>query len=202
MVTLQVTTGRYESYAHKLLWESSCRHFALAVANPEDSWFLHLSAGLLAAAAFEAYLNYVGEEMLPQVWQQERAFFSQQQYKGTFGKLKRIAEEIGWELPRKDRQPLSGVIELQSLRDKMVHGRSVRVEYKKTHRSDQWPQLPGGWLAAETRPQKIQHLVARVEEFTVSLHTAILHSEFQHCVIGAHPLLGMLSFGTHSATAA
>lgn len=65
MVNLKVTSGRYESYAHRLLWDSSQRHLSIAEEHPEDSWMLHLSAGLLAAAAFEAYLNYLGEEILP-----------------------------------------------------------------------------------------------------------------------------------------
>lgn len=202
MVTLQVSTGNYESYAHKLLWESSRRHLSLAELHPEESWFLHLSAGLLAAAAFEAYLNYVGEETLPHVWEQERTFFAQAKFKGTFGKLKRIAEEIHWQLPLRDRQPIAGAVELYSLRDKMVHGRTYRVQWERTHRVDQLPQFPAGWLATESRPDRVRRLIGRVEELAVQVHGKLRESEFQYCVLGSHPLLGMLGLGSHSARAA
>lgn len=201
MGNLQVSSGRYESYAHKLLWESSQRHLALADTNPDDTWFLHLSAGLLAAAAFEAYLNYIGEEILPQIWENERNFFSQQEYRGTFGKLKRIAEEIAWQLPRRDRQPLTSLIELQSLRDKMVHARTHRVTWEKTHRSDQLPPFPPSWLSAEAKPQRLKRLIQRTEDFTIELHGHLNHSEFRYCAMGSHPFRGMLGFGTHEARA-
>lgn len=202
MVTLQVSSGRYESYAHKLLWEGAQRHLQLAANNPDDSWFLHLSGALLAAAAFEAYLNYVGGEMLPHIWEEERTFFSQPDYRGTAGKLKRIAEEIHWTLPRRDRQPLSGVVELQALRDKLVHARLHRVDWEHTHRADQLPPFPRGWLQAEAPTKKVVRLIARTEEFAVLLHNEIRRSPFSACVLGSHPLLGMLGFGSHEARAA
>ena len=202
MPALQVSSGKYESYAHKLLWESSRRHLSLSEANPEDSWLLHLSAGLLAAAAFEAYLNYVGEEVLPHIWDQERTFFAQAPYKGTFGKLKRIAEEIRWELPRRDLQPIAGAVELHALRDKVVHGRTLRVNWKRTHPANQLPRTPGGWLSAEAPPTKVRRLIVKTEELAILLHGHLLASEFQYCILGSHPLIGMLGFGSLSARAA
>jgi hypothetical protein len=201
MATLQVSSGNYESYAHKLLWESACRHLTLAESNLQDSWFLHLSAGLLAAAAFEAYLNYIGEEILPDVWAEERSFFAQSNYKGTFGKLKRIAEEVDWQLPRRDRLPLSSVVELTALRHKMVHARTHKVNWKHTHRADQLPAFPPGWLSAEAKPATIRRLINRTEEFAVLLHSQIQSSDLRYCVIGSHPLVGMLGFGSYSARA-
>lgn len=158
---------------------------------------LHLSAGLLAAAAFEAYLNYLGEEMLPDIWDNERSAFSKPPYQGTGGKLKRIADELGWALPPKSRKPLSGVIELRGLRDKMVHARPKKENYRRVHKAGEFATVPATWLYREAAERRIRALVADVEAFAVSLHNAVLSSEFRNVVFGSHPFLGALGFGTH-----
>lgn len=202
MVTLNVTSGHFVSFAHRLLWDSSQRHLAIASERPSDSWMLHLSAGLLAAAAFEAYLNYLGEEMLPELWANERSFFSTPPYQGTFGKLKRIAEELGWNLPSKSRKPLCGVIELQSLRDKMVHARPKKENYRRVHRENEFAPVPATWLYREAPERRVRSLVADANAFAVSLHNAVLQSQFRNVVFGSHPFVGALGFGTHTVGSA
>ena len=196
MPRLAVSKGEYVSFAHKLLWDSSCRHLTIADEKPDDSWMLTLSAGLLAAAAFEAYLNYVGEEILPQVWANERTFFSSDQYRGTAGKLKRIAEEIPWALPPKSRKPFSGLVELQNLRDRMVHAKPKKASFRQVHKAGGWPRLPSVWLYQEYPPKKIRRLIADVEAFAVEMHRTIQQSDFAFVIHSAHPLLGMLGYAT------
>ena len=169
--------------------------------SEDDSWILHLSAGLLAAAAFEAYLNYLGEEMLPQVWAEERKFFSAEPYRGTGGKLKRIAEEVKWVLPAKSRKPFSGLLELQSLRDKLVHAKPKKATYRSVHKEGQWPTLPSTWLHREAPAKRVRSLIADVEAFAVALHNAVLHTDFRDVVLDGHPFLGSLGIGIHSVEA-
>jgi hypothetical protein len=202
MVTLEVTSGNYVSFAHRLLWVSSQRHLDIAAERPnDDSWMLHLSAGLLAAAAFEAYLNYIGEELLPEVWVEERKFFSAEPYRGTEGNLRRIAEEVQWTLPPKTRKPFAGLLELQSLRDKLVHAKPHKVAYRRVHKEGQWPTLPPTWLYREAPAKRIRLLIADVEAFAVSLHNVVLRSELHGDVFGSHPFLGSLGFGIHNVEA-
>lgn len=201
MVALSVTSGHFTSFAHKVLWDSSQRHLSIAGERPQDSWMLHLSAGLLAAAAFEAYLNYLGEEMLPQVWAQERKYFSSEPYRGTAGKLRRIAEEIKWRLPSKSHKPFSGLLELQNLRDKMVHARPKKTSYRRIHKANEFPPVPSTWLYREAPAKRIRTLIADAEAFAVALHSAVLRSEFRNAIFGSHPFLGSLGFGTHSVKA-
>lgn len=199
MVTLTVISGNYVSFAHRLLWNSSQRHLAIAAERPkEDHWMLHLSAGLLAAAAFEAYLNHLGEELLPQIWAKERKFFSVEPYRGTGGKIKRIAEEIHWVLPAKTRKPFSGLVELQNLRDKLVHAKPKKAAYRSVHKEGEWPKLPSTWLYREASAKRVRSLIADVEAFSVSLHNAVLQSDLRNCVFGSHPFLGSLGFGMFS----
>lgn len=199
MTDLRVTTGTYVSFAHRLLWNSSQLHIRLASEqSADDSWMLHLSAGLLAAAAFEAYLNHLGEEMLPDIWADERRFFSSESYRGTSGKLKRIAEKLEWQLPSKTRKPYAGLIELQSLRDKMVHAKQKKSTYRSVHKVNEWPTLPSTWLYREATPKRIRALIADVESFAMELHNVVLQTEFADVVFGSHPFLGSVGFGVHN----
>jgi hypothetical protein len=200
MVALNQTSGEYVSFAHRLLWDSVQRHLAIADERPHDSWMLHLSAGLLAAAAFEAYLNYLGEEVLPDVWRDERRFFSSNEYRGVEGKLSRIAQELNWPVPPKDRKPFSGVVELRALRDKIVHAKPKKESYRRVHKPDAFAPVPPAWLFSEASPKRIRALLVDVEALALSLHSAVLQSEFRYLVFGVHPFVGALGFGTHTVT--
>lgn len=159
---------------------------------------LHLSAGLLGAAAFEAYLNYLGDEMLPHVLANERQVFSSDAYRGTKGKLKRIAEELGYRLPPATHKPFAGWLELVSLRDKLVHARPKKVVYRTTHNAQHFPKSPSTWLYQEAPPTKVRALVAHTQTLAEELHTLVLRSEFRGVVFGSHPFEGALGFGTRS----
>lgn len=195
MEPLAVTTGNYESFAHRLLWDSAQRHLRIAKERSDDSWMLHLSAGLLSAVAFEAYLNYVGGEILPHVWNQERSYFSSSQYRGTAGKFKRIAEELGYAPPPKAHKPYAAWLELVSLRDKMVHARTKKESYRIVHKRSQFPRTPATWLYREASPSRVAGLIAQTEQLAVELHTLILNSEFCFVVFGGHPFIGALGVG-------
>lgn len=198
MPSLVASTGQYISFAHRLLWNSAQRHVRLAAEHHQDSWMLHLSAGLLSAAAFEAYLNYVGAEALPHVWAQERKFFAQRHYRGTAGKFKRIAEELGYQTPPQSHKPWAGWLELVSLRDRLVHARPKKVQYRVVHKAEGFPKLPSTWLYAEASPEKVLKLIAHTEQLALEMHTLLRRSEFESVVFGSHPFVGALGFGIHS----
>lgn len=199
--TLVITSGSYTSFAHRILWDAVERHLSLAESHGEDAWILHMSAGLFATAAFEAYLNYLGEEMLPHIWAHERQFFSGSDYKGVRGKFKRISEELGYSLPTTSHRPFAGWLELVGLRDKVVHARPKNSEYKSKHRIDAFPKLPAGWLYAETKPTKIRVLISQTNQLAEELHALVLRSPFNAVVFGSHPFVGLLGFGTRSIEA-
>jgi hypothetical protein len=195
---LAITSGSYTSFAHRILWDSMRRHLSIADERAPDSWMLHLSAALLGAAAFEAYLNYIGDEMLPHVWANERQVFSSDAYKGTRGKLKRIAEELGYRPPPATQKPFAGWLELVSLRDKLVHARPKKIVYRTTHSARGFPKFCSSWLYKEAPPQKIRGLLTHTETLAMELHTLVLRSEFRGVVFGSHPFNGALGFGTRS----
>lgn len=199
---LAISEGQYVSFAHRILWESAQRHMRIAKVSPQDSWMLHVSAGLLSAAAFEAYLNYLGQEILPQVWNKEKTFFKKRPYKGLLGKLKRISEEVGYSLPNKDCKPLSGVIEIQHLRNKIVHASPKKAHFNIKHKEGSYPKLPSMWLYEQSNQKQIISMIKDVEAFSVLLHTFIKASEFKFVIFGEHPYVGLLSSGSFMTSTA
>ncbi len=195
-MALVKTSGTYESFAHRLLWDSAQRHFLLAVEHATDSWQLHLSGALLAAAAYEAYLNYLLANILPDVWANERTFFARDEYRGIEGKLKRIAEELNWPLPRKDRRPRCSVVELQALRDKIVHAKPNKQSYETIHDDHKPAPLPASWLTQEAPAHRVRKWVEDAEAFAVAIHK-VVQSKHKILILGTHPFRGMLGFGSH-----
>lgn len=199
MPTVVATSGHSVSFAHRILWDSSRRHLSLAGLHQADSWQLHLSAGLLAAAAFEGYLNYLGQELLPALWENERASFSTPPYRGVNGKLRRIAEEVEWPLPPRSRKPFAGLAELQSLRDKMVHAKPKRENFRRVHKEGEFGPGPGVWLHPEFSDRRVLALISDTEAVAVLLHNAVLKSSFRNVAfLGKHPFLGATGYGLHS----
>jgi hypothetical protein len=195
MPDLVVTSGQFVSFAHRILWECAQRQLKIAEQCPADSWMLHLSAGLLSAAAFEAYLNYLGGEMLPQVWAQERSFFSQPEYRGTSGKLKRITEELGYLLPPNTHQPYRAWLDLVQLRDRIVHAKPKKKDYRVLHQQSRLPRTQVMWLYPEAKEARIASLISHTQKFATELHTLVKNSEFRFVIFGGHPFLGALGFG-------
>lgn len=194
MAELSVTTGQSVSLPHKLLWQSCVNLLDMADQRPDHAWSLNLSACLLAAASFEAYINHLGEEILPTVWEEERKHFSNDPYRGLLGKVKRISEELGYPLPPKTHKPFAGWLELQGLRDKIVHARTKRDSFSRVHKSHEFPMLPPTWMSRELSRKKVRELIARLEEFAVEIHSLVAKSEFPEAAFGSHPLKGTLGF--------
>ena len=78
---------------------------------------------LLAFAALEAYLNYLGPELCPDAWVDEKATFSSGKYRGTLGKLALLLERCELDVDR-GREPWQTLKELNTRRDKLMHPRS------------------------------------------------------------------------------
>ncbi len=192
---IYTASGSSLSFAHRVLWDAVLTQLEVARERPEASWSCHLAAALLAAASFEAYLNYVGEELLPHIWADERANFSKAKYKGVMGKLKRIAEEIQWELPGKNMPPYLGVVELQALREKIVHARPARSEYKVQFKEGNAPRLPGRWLERELPIHRAERLIKSANDLAVALHEALEKSDASGLIFGAHPFVGAIGVG-------
>lgn len=67
-------------------------------------------AMVFAFHTVEAYLNYVGEQLDPKLWRDERNSFRNEPYRGWEGKLRKIMELVALAWPEPVERPLKTVL--------------------------------------------------------------------------------------------
>ena len=112
------------THHHRILWSAADRLIQEADEPPEGKWYGYM-AGLLLS--FEGLLNYIGEELYPEEWAGEKAFFGQDPYRGTAGKLLFLSERLAVPIDR-SRRPYQSFRRLSKFRDEMVHVRQEKVD--------------------------------------------------------------------------
>jgi len=172
----------------------------IAQQNAKGSWYFYLAGCLMAYLTYEAYLNYVGETVAPEVWAKEREIFSADPYRGTNGKLKKLRERCGMPYPDMTRRPFSAIGELKALRDAVVHARPVRGVHSSIHASTKVPAWPPGWLSRSFTSTKVKRLVADLEAAIEHLHSEFLATPVGH-LLWPFPLRGTFGSGTGFAEA-
>ena len=83
--------------------------------------------------AFEAFVNFCGFVLLPELWQKERKHF---QGKGIEGKLAVIAGKLPNFLWRKGELPYQRIKKLETFRDLVAHGKVVATQYVTEQKED------------------------------------------------------------------
>src|SRR5438045_8862402 len=134
-----MTSVEGERFIHKELWRVVIRQLEHAKANPSGAFYDDLVAMTFAFHALEAYLNYVGEKLAPDIWKNERSFFSKQPFRGFDGRIRKVFELVGLPEPARDARPYSSVWLLKGLRDLMAHGKVERIASPFKHDQPEEP---------------------------------------------------------------
>jgi hypothetical protein len=125
----------FETYNHRILWGAAEKNLRLAAPLNEDAKFFSLGAMFLFFAAFEGYLNWLGTRIAPEVWEDERQFFSRTPYQGTLGKYRFLAKILRLPDPDPSQGPFQTAKDLLKLRDMVAHPKPEagerRVKFKK-----------------------------------------------------------------------
>ena len=85
------TTYEGKELIHRRLWEIVEAEATLATELDEGWRNPTLVAMVFAFHTVEAYLNYIGELLAPDIWKDERNFFRREPYRGWDGKLDEVA---------------------------------------------------------------------------------------------------------------
>jgi hypothetical protein len=164
----------------------------------ECDWFNpSLIAMVFAFYTVEAYLNFIGEHLAPDVWQDERNFFRREPYRGWTGKLRKVMElvQIPWS---PDDRHLKTVLELKELRDLIAHGKSEKLGGSFDHAMDMIPPLPISTLRSRVTPkQKLSTSISHVEQFLDQIHTRAA-AMVKDPWFGAQALRGSSTYGQSS----
>jgi hypothetical protein len=76
-----LTTDEGENFTHRSLWCVVARQIENAEARPSGALYDHLAAMVFTLHAFEAYLNFLGERLAPDIWNDEQNFFRKESYR-------------------------------------------------------------------------------------------------------------------------
>jgi len=133
---LLLTKIEGENFTHKSLWSVVDRQIENAEARQAGSLFDLLPAMVFALLSFEAYLNFLGERLAPEIWRDERNFFKKVPYRGFEGRVRKVFELC--KTPEMDRaeRPYSTIWKLKELRDLIAHGKSEKISMTLEHQDD------------------------------------------------------------------
>jgi hypothetical protein len=121
-----------EHLLHKHLWEGARFLHSMAAEDMPGRYFPRLAAGLFLYFAFEAFLNYLGNIVAPEVWADERIFFSRGPggYRGTLGKLDYLMDRLHIARNRRTR-PYRTIVALDRGRDALTHPRAEMIKRRQ-----------------------------------------------------------------------
>ena len=118
-----VTTDEGENFTHKSLWCVVARQIENAEARSSGALYDHMAAMVFALHAFEAYLNFLGVRLAPDIWNDEQNFFRREPYRGFEGKVRKVFELCRLAEPDRLARPYSTIWALKALRDVIAHGK-------------------------------------------------------------------------------
>jgi hypothetical protein len=160
-----------EELAHRLLWRIVEENAQLAGERVEGPFNPALVSQVFAFHAIEAYVNFVGERLSPEIWKDERNYFRNEPYRGFDGKLRKVMELV--ELTNNpDEPPQSTVARLKHLRDLIAHGKPERLASEYVGEWSAHPHmLPASTLRKAVAPrEELQSILAQVEGFLNDIH--------------------------------
>jgi hypothetical protein len=178
MNTSMRTTYEGIWYTHRMLWQIVEEQAALARGREREWVNFALVAVTFAFHALEAYVNFAGEQLAPDLWADEQNSFRKEPYRGWKGKLRKVLEltQVPWE---PDVRPLRTVFELQRLRDSIAHGKAERFSNTLDHEGDarlddQMPALPNSTIRSMVLPKtRLDDVIEDVRYLLERMHPAV-----------------------------
>jgi hypothetical protein len=189
------TTFEGMELIHRHLWvivEEEARR----AGESEQGWFNHsLVAMVFALHTVEAYLNFVGEQLAPEIWLDEQNYFRKEPYRGWNGKLRKVMKLVGLAWSPEDR-PLKTILDLKELRDLIAHGKSERLVGEIVHAPDTMSPFPVSTLRSLVAPkEKLTWILHDVEQFLNQIHV-LAAREVNDAWFGTEALRGPMSYSS------
>ena len=111
---------------YRYLWAVVTKIIAKTTESREISFSDNLIIMIFSFHTLEAYINYVGEILNPELWKVERNYFEKHPYQGCDGKIRKMFELCETNEPLRTTRPYSSVWMLKSLLDSITHSETDR----------------------------------------------------------------------------
>jgi hypothetical protein len=165
------TTSEGQTFPHRLLWEIVEEQARFAGAREREWSKPALVAMVFAFHTVEAYLNFAGDHLAPEIWQDERNYFRKEPYRGWDGKLRKVMELVGMPWPEPIERPLKTILELRELRDLIAHPKPEKLTSEILHvEGTEAPFLVSTLRSKFTPKDKLTRAVHDVEQFLNHIH--------------------------------
>lgn len=195
MNRVAITKYEGESFTHRLLW--TCALYQLKAGEKADEegsqWFL-LSALLTAYLAYEAYLNFLGDRLVSEIWKCEKEFFRKPPYQGVDGKLQFILETLKPLKIDKGARPYQTVTWLQNFRDLVVHGKPDKYEGTIEHSVNIEPQVHQSEIWSLIKISSVKRAFQDIEAFVCTLHNHARPKVHEDIWFGQKPFEGSIGY--------
>ena len=188
-------------FLHKELWRVVKRQLEHGKSVPAGGFYDDLVSMVFALHAFEAYLNYVGEHLAPDIWQDERNYFRKEPFRGFDGKVRKVLELAQIAEPTRDLRPYSSVWLLKSLRDQISHAKPEDFAHAIEHDSDTVLPFHHTPLDEIVTRANAEQAHIDIETFAQVIHTAA-KTNVDDIWFGLVPFGGPLQYSGGSTTLA
>ena len=196
-----VTFVEGENFNHRLLWFIVKRQLEHGVSRPAGANHDDLVAMVFALHSMEAYLNFIGERLAPDVWAREREYFSKAPYRGFSGKMKKVLELVELEEPSRDSRPYSTVWLLKNLRDQIAHPKTERYAFTAPHAPDDIMAFYRAPFQGLVTRENADRAYEDIEAFADLIHSLAI-TRLKNVIVGDRALRGLLSLGSGSSSVA
>lgn len=161
------------TYSHEILWRASMTTLktaesALETVRPDHLSILSLLSGFLA---FEGFINLVGHEVAPKVWENEHGFFSKHPYKGIVGKIDYLYSLFCGATLDKGCRMYQTFKAIKAFRDTMAHAKVLQYSDKTTGADA--PSIKTRWDDYEN-PAKVRPALMELKAFAETIRVEAL----------------------------
>jgi hypothetical protein len=196
------TSVEGENFNHRLLWFVVRRQLEHGETKPAGASHDHLVAMVFALHSMEAYLNFIGDRLAPDVWAREREYFAKDPYRGFAGKVRKVLELVNLAEPPKDQRPYSTIWLLKNLRDQIAHPKTEHYSFTTAQSPDSdvrafyVPPFQG-----LVTPENAAMAYEDVEKFANTIHE-LAKPLLPGVIVGSEAFRGPLSMGVGSSNVA
>ena len=166
-----------EVFTHRVLWTGCQCQLRVAREESTSSWYFYLTAMLMGYMTFEAYINFLGSRLQPELWKGERTEFRAPPYNGARGKLLKLCELHSVPYPDKGRRPFQSIIKLNALRDLVAHGKPEIFEVVARHVEGTYSAMVKSTLEQFVSGKKAEETIGDLKTLIESLHAAFTANE-------------------------
>lgn len=190
MTTERMATREGRFFSHQELWYDLQDILQLLEVNEPPRRGLFSAAIVITYACLEAHANFLGEQLFPSVWAEEKAKVANAPIRGTLAKLEFLSNELKVPLDHA-RTPYSTLKQLKRRRDQFAHPRietrSHRLTVAEANRLRPIQSEYGRLLTESFIRRAVQAVVVTADKLQ-----AAAHQQYPHKIFGPRAFFGIL----------